>query len=259
MALSLERRKQSWVGQVAQDGKTLVVAARKSQRQYVPTPTLSHLLILQGPSRSTARRASIQFPSSLNSSTATHVPPRSSDSATFKGSFTPTTTNGNYPFDSPSNHLTTNAQQNGTKLGAQATPLTRMLSGTAIMPGATSPPANVTTHAQSLGTSSSSLTTSTNTRSHTQPSPNSIPSDPTPAPTAQTSGPSDQEKSKAKDAANNAAKSFRVTLEDPCWKVLPAALKKYKINDDWKMYALFICFGNTGTCPDRSPRNPADR
>jgi len=42
------------------------------------------------------------------------------------------------------------------------------------------------------------------------------------------------------------AKSFRVNMEDPCWKVLPAALKKYKINDDWKMYALFICFGNTG-------------
>jgi hypothetical protein len=35
-------------------------------------------------------------------------------------------------------------------------------------------------------------------------------------------------------------------MEDPCWKVLPAALKKYKINDDWKMYALFICYGNTG-------------
>ncbi|CDZ97390.1 Sterile alpha motif, type 2 [Phaffia rhodozyma] len=38
---------------------------------------------------------------------------------------------------------------------------------------------------------------------------------------------------------------FKVTLEDPCWKVLPAALKKYKINDDWRMYALFICYGNT--------------
>ena len=50
----------------------------------------------------------------------------------------------------------------------------------------------------------------------------------------------------AKESANRAAKSFRVTLEDPCWKVLPAALKKYKINDDWKLYALFICFGNTG-------------
>jgi hypothetical protein len=51
----------------------------------------------------------------------------------------------------------------------------------------------------------------------------------------------------AKESASRAASSFRVTLDDPCFKVLPAALKKYKINDDWKMYALFICFGNTGT------------
>lgn len=41
-------------------------------------------------------------------------------------------------------------------------------------------------------------------------------------------------------------KSFRVTLDDPCHKVLPAALKKYKINDDWRQYALFICYGTTG-------------
>jgi hypothetical protein len=40
---------------------------------------------------------------------------------------------------------------------------------------------------------------------------------------------------------------FKVTLDDPCWKVLPAALKKYKIQDDWRMYALFICYGSTGT------------
>ena len=43
-------------------------------------------------------------------------------------------------------------------------------------------------------------------------------------------------------------KSFRVTLDDPCHKVLPAALKKYKINDDWRQYALFICYGTTGEC-----------
>ena len=46
--------------------------------------------------------------------------------------------------------------------------------------------------------------------------------------------------------SNNPYRSFRVTLEDPCYKVLPAALKKYKINDDWRLYALFICYGNTG-------------
>ncbi|KAG9125794.1 Adaptor for signal transduction [Ceratobasidium sp. 392] len=49
------------------------------------------------------------------------------------------------------------------------------------------------------------------------------------------------------DAANP-YKSFKVTLDDPCWKVLPAALKKYKISDDWQHYAMFICYGNTDRC-----------
>ncbi|KDN36738.1 hypothetical protein K437DRAFT_48952 [Tilletiaria anomala UBC 951] len=49
-------------------------------------------------------------------------------------------------------------------------------------------------------------------------------------------------------STDNPYKSFRVTLDDPCHKVLPAALKKYKINDDWKQYALFICYGNTERC-----------
>lgn len=49
-----------------------------------------------------------------------------------------------------------------------------------------------------------------------------------------------------KDKSEGGARGFRVTLDDPCWKVLPAALKKYKIDDDWKVYALFICFGTSG-------------
>lgn len=28
--------------------------------------------------------------------------------------------------------------------------------------------------------------------------------------------------------------------------MLPAALKKYNINDDWRLYALFICYGGNG-------------
>ncbi|KZT59871.1 hypothetical protein CALCODRAFT_449515 [Calocera cornea HHB12733] len=36
------------------------------------------------------------------------------------------------------------------------------------------------------------------------------------------------------------------SLEDPCWKVLPAALKKYNIKDDWQQYALFISYGPAG-------------
>ncbi|KAI8457046.1 hypothetical protein BY996DRAFT_8436259 [Phakopsora pachyrhizi] len=43
---------------------------------------------------------------------------------------------------------------------------------------------------------------------------------------------------------SNPCKSFKVTLEDPCYKVLPAALKKYKIKEHYKNYVLFICYGN---------------
>ena len=194
---------------------------------------------MQAPSRKAERRASMLFPTSLASSTTSQAAPRSSDSATFKDSFTPTTSTANYPFDSPSNHLTANASQ-GQKPG-----LTRLMSGSSIMGTSVSPPAHITTtpniHQPSLAVS----TTASRTPQALAPGPVTTTG---PSPTTQvSSGPSDSDRSKAKSAAHSAAKSFRVTLEDPCWKVLPAALKKYKIDDDWKMYALFICFGNTGT------------
>lgn len=183
------------------------------------------------------------FPASLTSSTSTQAAPRSSDSATFKDSFTPTTSTANYPFDSPSNHLTANA---GTTGNGPKPNLGRLLSSTSIMNATTSPPAHITTtpnvHQPPLNVSTGSVPGKTTPAL----APGPVSSGPSPTPQAAGSGPSDSDKSKAKDAAHSAAKSFRVTLEDPCWKVLPAALKKYKINDDWKMYALFICFGNTG-------------
>ena len=43
-------------------------------------------------------------------------------------------------------------------------------------------------------------------------------------------------------------KSFRVSMEDPCYKVLPAALKKYNINAPWDQYALYIVFGDQERC-----------
>ncbi|OJI99384.1 hypothetical protein ASPVEDRAFT_123291 [Aspergillus versicolor CBS 583.65] len=43
-------------------------------------------------------------------------------------------------------------------------------------------------------------------------------------------------------------KSFRVSVDDPCYKVLPAALKKYNINGDWKQYALYIVYGDQERC-----------
>lgn len=37
-------------------------------------------------------------------------------------------------------------------------------------------------------------------------------------------------------------------MEDPCYKVLPAALKKYQINAPWDQYALYIVYGDQERC-----------
>jgi hypothetical protein len=39
-------------------------------------------------------------------------------------------------------------------------------------------------------------------------------------------------------------KFFRVSMDDPCYKVLPAALKKYNIKESWEHYALYIVYGD---------------
>ena len=43
-------------------------------------------------------------------------------------------------------------------------------------------------------------------------------------------------------------RSFRVGLDDPCHKVLPAALRKYNIHGNWRQYALFIVYGDQERC-----------
>jgi protein STE50 len=43
-------------------------------------------------------------------------------------------------------------------------------------------------------------------------------------------------------------KSFRVSIDDPCHKVLPVALKKYNISADWRQYALYIVHGDQERC-----------
>jgi protein STE50 len=39
-------------------------------------------------------------------------------------------------------------------------------------------------------------------------------------------------------------KSLRLGLDDPCYKILPHALKKYNIQDDWRNYAMYIGYGD---------------
>lgn len=86
-----------------------------------------------------------------------------------------------------------------------------------------------------ISSSVSRATTATNTSGNSH-SPNNSTTNLTPTSKPSRSDPSD------------GLKSFKVSLDDPAWKVLPAALKKYKINnDDWQNYAMFICYGSTGT------------
>jgi hypothetical protein len=52
----------------------------------------------------------------------------------------------------------------------------------------------------------------------------------------------------ASNASVEIFKSFRVSMDDPSYKVLPAALKKYQINAPWDQYALYIVYGNEERC-----------
>ena len=36
--------------------------------------------------------------------------------------------------------------------------------------------------------------------------------------------------------------SFRVSMDDPCWKLLPAAWHKYNITQGWRQYASYIIY-----------------
>ena len=43
-------------------------------------------------------------------------------------------------------------------------------------------------------------------------------------------------------------------MDDPCYKVLPAALKKYNIQADWRQYALYIVYGDQERCLELDER-----
>jgi hypothetical protein len=44
------------------------------------------------------------------------------------------------------------------------------------------------------------------------------------------------------------SKNFRISMDDPCFKVLPAALKKYNISGDPEHYALYIVYSEWERC-----------
>lgn len=62
--------------------------------------------------------------------------------------------------------------------------------------------------------------------------------------------PRDRDRDRDRDDGSSVEifKSFRVSMDDPCYKVLPAALKRYNIQADWRQYALYIVHGDQERC-----------
>jgi Ras association (RalGDS/AF-6) domain len=57
-----------------------------------------------------------------------------------------------------------------------------------------------------------------------------------------------QSKASAEPPSVEIFKSFRVSVEDPCYRVIPAALKKYGISADPKEYSMYIVYGDQERC-----------
>lgn len=61
---------------------------------------------------------------------------------------------------------------------------------------------------------------------------------------------STSEQSSSPIISSSPSDMFGIGLEDPTWRVLPAALKKHNISDEgWQNYVLFVWYGTTGEEP----------
>lgn len=222
----------------------------------------------QGPSNVRRRVVNNVAPSRLGLSTSSAPVPLTSTTATFQDSFapsvaihsessTPTTASGTYPFQSPSVPLKADKGAIAPKPAvSRPAPLKRLVSGNSIMssnPGTLPSGADLLSAPTTLAMATygkpsvvAALPVSSRSGVH----------DAVPATTSLAlsssrlapSGTNARQGLELKADSGRSTKPFRVTLEDPCWRVLPAALKKYFIDDDWKVYALFICFETTGKC-----------
>ena len=88
----------------------------------------------------------------------------------------------------------------------------------------------------------------TDERSDNSPDSSKMSGVPTTQPQGQTAGATSETVPSTGPGNVEIFKSFRVSMEDPCYKVLPAALKKYNINAPWEQYTLYIVYGDKERC-----------
>jgi hypothetical protein len=81
-------------------------------------------------------------------------------------------------------------------------------------------------------------------RSDNSPESSKVPGVPTTQPQGETAGETSETVPSTGPGSVKRFQSARVSMEDPCYKVLPAALKKYNINAPWEQYALYIVYEN---------------
>jgi len=123
------------------------------------------------------------------------------------------------------------------------------------VPSPTSPNAHISSQHQTLNPRSYSQPNSSSRHDHTEELPRASSKADRLTPSQQpsrTETPSSASRTENRNTGEPASveifKSFRVSWEDPCYKVLPAALKKYNIHSDPKNYALYIVYGDQERC-----------
>ncbi|KAJ5184238.1 hypothetical protein N7492_001854 [Penicillium capsulatum] len=239
-----------------------VIKIAKDRSQPLPPPSML------GPPQETFRDSTtITSPSqlTLTDNTMTSKLGRAF-SSTKRGYTGGTTPKNNSPTHIPPSIYETRSYSDGGNLdpsAAASTHLSASMNGGLAhqyspgIPSPTSPNAHASQH-QTLNPRSYNQPTS-NTGRGTYDHPEETPRAPSradrltpvPPPTARTETPSSATRVDSRGAGPSSVeifKSFRVSWDDPCYKVLPAALKKYNIHNDPKDYALYIVYGDQERC-----------
>jgi hypothetical protein len=208
-------------------------AGGTSTTEYHESPTVtSPGMTTSGLARTHSRRVYNGGTTPKNNNSPTHVPPSAHEGRAWNDG---ANLDPSAAAVAASSHLT--ASMNG---------------GSQLSPGIPSPtsPGNFQQTQTLASRSYTREGKSTNSTIHTNHD-HDEPPNPNPTPTPQSARldpPNSASRTESSPPSVEIFKSFRVSMDDPCLKVLPAALKKYNINADWRQYALYIVYGDQERC-----------